>query len=127
MFSEKVRNYLKDKGDVFVKNFSDTKKYKVRLGTNEVELLDRKGLMPVPLAAFDSVERCLDNGINILGCDRLKLGDAKLDAGTIMYHVGRDAYGLNDGDSMISHSCYIFAILEAAGCINRSRGRIDKR
>ena len=77
--------------------------------------------------AFDCVENCLDKDIHTPGCDHLKLGDAKLDEGTIMYHVGMDAYGLNDGDSMISHSCYIFAILEAAGCINRSRGRIDKK
>ena len=130
MFSDRVRNFLNAQGGTAsVPNFRRTRQYRVRLSADgtEIELLDRPHLVPIPLATFDKVEECLSLGIHTPGCDRRRLGDVNLGNQTIMYHVGRDIYGRNDGDTILSNSCYIFAILDAAGCIDRQRDNISKR
>lgn len=130
MFSDRVRKFLNAQGGTTsVPNFENTKQYRVRLSADgtEIELLDSPHLVPIPLAAFDKVEDCLSLGIHTPGCAQSRLGDVDLDNQTIMYHVGRDIYGKNDGDSILCNSCYIFAILDAAGCINRQKGFISKR
>ena len=126
MFSNEVADYFAHKGgDVFVPNLRSTNNYHVRLGENEIELLDRPGLVPIPLSAFDKVEECLNNGIHTPGNARVRLGDSKLDCNTIMYYIGRDVFGVTEGNPIIDNSCYLFAILDAAGCITRRRGYID--
>lgn len=130
MFSDRVRKFLNAQGGTAsVPNFKHTKQYRVRLSADgtEIELLDRPHLVPIPLATFDKVEDCLSLGIHTPGCAKSRLGDVDLGNQTIMYHVGRDIYEKNDGDSILCNSCYIFAILDAAGCIDRQRGYISKR
>lgn len=130
MFSDRVRKFLNAQGGTAsVPNLRRTRQYRVRLSADgtEIELLDRPHLVPIPLATFDKIEECLNRGIHRPGCARKRLGDGALDNQTIMYHVGRDTYGRNDGDSILDNSCYIFAILDAAGCINRQKGFISKR
>ena len=128
-FSTRVSNFLNAQGGATsVPNFKHTKQYRVRLSADgtEIELLDRPHLVPIPLAAFDKIEDCLSLGIHTPGCAKSRLGDVDLDNQTIMYHVGRDIYGKNDGDSILCNSCYILAILDASGCIDRQRGNISK-
>lgn len=130
MFSDRVRNFLNAQGGTAsVPDFRRTRQYRVRLSADgtEIELLDRPHLVPIPLSTFDKVEDCLRLGIHTPGCARRRLGDVGLDNQTIMYHVGRDIYGRNDGDSILCNSCYIFAILDAAGCIDRQRGNYSMR
>lgn len=130
MFSDRVRKFLNAQGGATsVPNFENTRQYRVRLSADgtKLELLDSPHLVPIPLAAFDKVEECLNRGIHKPGCAQRRLGDGRLDNQTIMYHVGRDIYGKNDGDSILCNSCYIFAILDAAGCIDRQKGFISER
>lgn len=129
-FSTRVSNFLNAQGGATsVPNFENTRQYRVRLSADgtKIELLDSPHLVPIPLAAFDKVEECLNRGIHKPGCAHKRLGDGALDNQTIMYHVGRDIYERNDGAYIHDNSCYIFAILDAAGCIDRQKGFISKR
>lgn len=99
----------------------------LELDGTEIELLDRPHLAPILLAVFDKVEECLNRGIHKPGCARNRLGELHLDNQTIMYHVGKDVFGKNDGDSILDNGCYIFAILDCEGCIVRKRGNISLR
>lgn len=128
MFSDDVRNYMIAAGyRTHVRGYSGNE-YEVELDGNRIKLLDLPYLQPIELELFNNIETYLRNEPDFTmrkGCAREKLGSPKLSmTDTVMGRLGSEYYHLSQGESMIDQACYIFAILEAAGCIRNLRGKI---